>query len=52
MLFDLIQKEPFVSVSVQVVLGLFYQLTDFVGGGAFVLGRPGSYEQAKANDEI
>jgi hypothetical protein len=46
-LFALIQREPFVSTSVQMDLGLFYQLTEFVGGGAFIVGRPGSYEQAK-----
>jgi hypothetical protein len=40
----------FVSTSVQMDLGLFYQLTEFVGGGAFIVGRPGAYENAKAND--
>ena len=49
-LFALIQNEPFVSTSVQMDLGLFYRLTEFVGGGAFVVGRPGAYEDAKAND--
>lgn len=46
----LIRDEPFVSTSVQMDLGMFYQLTEFVGGGAFIVGRPGSYELAKEND--
>ena len=29
---------------------MFYQLTEFVGGGAFIVGRPGAYADAKAND--
>lgn len=49
-LLALIRNEPFVSTSVQMDLGLFYQLTEFVGGGAFIVGGPGSYEDAKAND--
>lgn len=49
-LFVLIQNEPFLSTSVQMDLGLFYRLTEFVGDGAFIVGRPGSYEHAKAND--
>ncbi len=48
-LFALIDDEPFVSTSVQMDLGLFYRLTEFVGGGAFIVGRPGSYEQAKVS---
>ena len=46
----LIQDEPFVATSVQMDLGLLYQLKEFVGGGAFIVGRSGSYEDAKAND--
>jgi hypothetical protein len=49
-LYELILREPFVSTSVQMDLGLFYHLAEFVGGGAFIVGRPGSYENAKAND--
>ena len=48
-LFALIDDEPFVSTSVQMDLGLFYRLTEFVGGGAFIVGRPGSDEQAKVS---
>jgi len=49
-LFAVIQDEPFVSASVQMDLGLFHNLTEFVGGGAFIVGRPGSYEDARQND--
>jgi hypothetical protein len=49
-LFALTLDEPFVATSVQMDLGLFYQLTEFVGGGAFIVGRLGAYEDAKAND--
>jgi hypothetical protein len=48
-LFALIRDEPFVAVSVQMNTGLLYQFTEFVGGGAFIVGRPGSYELAKSN---
>jgi hypothetical protein len=46
-LFALIQNEPFVSTSVQMDLGLFYRLTDFVGGGAFIVGRSGSHDDPR-----
>jgi hypothetical protein len=49
-LFAAIQQEPSVSASVRMDLGLFYRLTEFVGVGAFIVGRPGSYEDAKEND--
>ena len=49
-LFALIEKEPFVSASVQMDFGLFYPLTEFVGGGPFIVGRPGAYADTKAND--
>jgi hypothetical protein len=49
-LFALIKEDPFVSTSVQMDCGLLYRLTEFVGGGAFIVGRPGSYELAKADD--
>ena len=47
---SLMRDEPLVPPSVQMDLGLLYQMTEFVGGGAFVVGRPGAYEDAKAND--
>jgi hypothetical protein len=49
-LFTLIREEPFVGLSVQMDIQLLYHLTEFVGGGAFIVGRPGSYELAKTND--
>jgi hypothetical protein len=49
-LFTLVQSEPIISTSVQMDLGLFDRVTEFVGNGAFIVGRSGSYENAKAND--
>jgi hypothetical protein len=40
-LFALLEKEPAVSTSVHLDLGLFYRLTEFVGNGAFIVARPG-----------
>jgi hypothetical protein len=49
-LFALLEKEPAVSASVQMDLGLFYELTEFVGNGAFIVARPGAYAKAMAED--
>lgn len=49
-LFRKIGEEPVLSTGVPMDLGLFYRLTEFVGGGAFVVGRRGSYENAKEHD--
>jgi hypothetical protein len=49
-LFALLEKEPAVSASVQMDLGLFYRLTEFVGDGAFIVARPGAYAKAVAED--
>jgi len=49
-LLALMRAEPLATKSVQMDLDFFYRLTEFVGGGAFIVGRPGSYERAKAND--
>jgi hypothetical protein len=49
-LFTLIEQEPAVGVTVQMDLGLFCRLTEFVGGGAFIVGRPGSFANAKEAD--
>ena len=49
-LFNVIDREPIVSASVQMDLGLFHRVTEFVGGGSFIVGRQGSYAQAKAKD--
>lgn len=45
-----IDAEPALSVSVPMDLGMFYRLTEFVGGGAFIVGRQGAFADAKAND--
>jgi hypothetical protein len=49
-LFARLEKEPRVSTSVQMDLGLFYRLTEFVGEGAFIVARPGAYATAMAED--
>jgi len=41
-LFTKIAAEPAFSVSVPMDLGMFYRLTEFVGGGAFIVGRQGA----------
>jgi hypothetical protein len=46
----MMRDEPLVPPSIQMDLGLLYKMTEFVGGGAFVVGRPGAYEDAKTND--
>ena len=45
-LFTLLEEDPAVSASVQMDLGLFYRLTEFVGAGAFIVARPGAYAKA------
>ncbi len=49
-LLSLMRNEPVASPPVQMDLELFYRLTEFVGGGAFIVGQPGSYEDARTND--
>jgi hypothetical protein len=49
-LFTKIDSDPAVSVSVPMDLGILYRLTEFVGGGAFVVGKQGAFANAKAND--
>lgn len=46
-LFELVKTEPIISASVQMDLGLFYRLTEFVQTGAFIAGSPGSYRNAE-----
>ena len=48
-LFTLLEREPWVSASVQMDLGLFYSVTEFVRAGSFVVGHPGAAEEAKAD---
>lgn len=49
-LFALLQEEPADSASVQMDLGLFYRLTEFVGDGAFIVAIQGAYAKAVAED--
>jgi len=49
-LFAKIDKEPAISGSIPMNLGMLYRLTDFVGGGAFIVGAHGAFANAKAND--
>ena len=51
-LFTLIKAKPLVSVSVQMDLGLFYHISEFVGGGAFIIGEKGAYAEAKGNGDF
>ena len=49
-LFTKINAEPVLSASVPIDLGMLYHLTEFVGGGAFIVGKQGAFANAKAND--
>jgi hypothetical protein len=51
-LFALISDEPIVSVSIQMDLGVFYRISKFVGGGAFIVGRKGAYAEARAVGDL
>lgn len=42
-LFAVVKKEPIVSASVQMNLGVFYRISEFVAGGAFIVGRKGCF---------
>jgi hypothetical protein len=46
-LFIMIDAEPGLSASVQMDLGILRRLTEFVGGGAFIVGRQGAFANAK-----
>jgi hypothetical protein len=48
-LFAEIRDEPLLSVSVQMDLGVLYRISEFVDGGAFIVGRKGAYAQARAD---
>lgn len=49
-LFAKIKGEPALSASVPMNLGLLYQLMDFIGRGAFIVGKPGAFADAQLND--
>jgi hypothetical protein len=51
-LFAVIRAEPVVSASVPMDLGLFYRISEFVAGGAFIVARKGAYAEARANGDI
>ena len=51
-LFAMINEEPAVSTSVQMDLGLFYRISEFVGGGAFIVGKKGAHAEAKGNGDF
>jgi len=50
LLFARIDKQPGLSAFVPMDLGMLYRLTDFVGGGAFIVGARGAFANAQAND--
>ena len=39
---SILEQEPWVSASVQMDLGIFYTVTEFVRAGSFVVGHPGA----------
>lgn len=51
-LFAVIKDEPIVSASVQMDLGVFYLISEFVAGGAFIVGRKGAYAEAKRDGDL
>ena len=51
-LFAEIDKEPIISTSVPMDLGVFYRISQFVGNGAFVVGNSGAYDKARANGDL
>jgi hypothetical protein len=51
-LFAVIRAEPVLSASVQMDLGLFHRISEFVAGGAFIVAKKGAYAQARANGDF
>jgi hypothetical protein len=49
-LFAVVDNEPLVSASVQMNLGVLYRISEFVAGGAFIVGRKGAYEERANGD--
>jgi len=47
-----IRADPVVSACVQMDLGVFYRISEFVAGGAFIVGRKGAYAEARANGDF
>ena len=50
-LFAVVDHEPNAAVCVQMDLGVFYRITEFVAGGAFIVGRKGDYAEGRANGD-
>jgi hypothetical protein len=51
-LFAVVADEPFVAASVQMDLGVLYNISEFVAGGAFMVGRKGAYAEAQASGDL
>ena len=51
-LFAIINDEPLVFTSIQMDLGLLHRISEFVGGGAFIVGKKGSYAKAKSDADF
>jgi len=51
-LFSLLNDEPITSTAIQMDLGLFYSISDFVGRGTFIVGRKGDHAKAKQNGDF
>lgn len=51
-LFAVVEQESVVSACVQMDLGVFYRITKFVAGGAFMVGRKGDYAEGRANGDF
>jgi hypothetical protein len=51
-LFAAIQNEPILSVSITMDLGILYTITEFVGDGAFIVGRIGAHAEAIRNGDF
>ena len=47
-----ILDDPLVSLSVQMDLGLFSRISEFVGRGTFIVGKQGAYAEAKRNGDF
>jgi hypothetical protein len=51
-LFAAIRGEPIISASVQMDLGILYRISEFVAGGAFIVGRAGANAEGRANGDF
>jgi len=51
-LFAVVGVEPLVSTSVQMDLSVFRRISQFVGGGAFIVGKKGAYAEARTSSDF